>query len=58
MCSEDIEALRACGFEDKLILEAVVVTALAVYRCTLSVGLGPKQISDRGSSLDENRSSA
>src|SRR5882762_6798079 len=42
MCSEDIEALRACGFEDKLILEAVVVTALAVYRCTLSVGLGPE----------------
>ena len=39
--SEDIEALRACGFEDEAILEAVVVTALAVYRCTLSVGLGP-----------------
>ena len=40
--SEDIEALRACGFEDESILEAVVVTALAVYRCTLSVGLGPE----------------
>ena len=40
--SEDIEALRACGFEDEAILEAVVVTALAVYRCTLSVGLGPE----------------
>jgi RNA polymerase sigma-70 factor (ECF subfamily) len=40
--SEDIEALRACGFDDKAILEAVVVTALAVYRCTLSVGLGPE----------------
>jgi RNA polymerase sigma-70 factor, ECF subfamily len=40
--SEDIEALRACGFEDEEILEAVVITALAVYRCTLSVGLGPE----------------
>ena len=42
VCSEDIEALRACGFEDESIFEAVVVTALAVYRCTLSVGLGPE----------------
>jgi RNA polymerase sigma-70 factor, ECF subfamily len=40
--SEDIEVLRACGFNDEAILEAVVVTALAVYRCTLSVGLGPE----------------
>jgi RNA polymerase sigma-70 factor (ECF subfamily) len=40
--SEDIEVLRACGFDDKAIVEAVVVTALAVYRCTLSVGLGPE----------------
>jgi RNA polymerase sigma-70 factor (ECF subfamily) len=40
--SEDIEALRACGFGDESLLEAVVVTALAVYRCTLSVGLGPE----------------
>ena len=40
--SEDIEALRACGFKDESILEAVVVTALAIYRCTLSVGLGPE----------------
>ncbi len=40
--SEDIEALRACGFEDESILEAVVVTALAIYRCTLSLGLGPE----------------
>jgi RNA polymerase sigma-70 factor, ECF subfamily len=39
---EDVEALRACGFEDKSILEAVVLTALAIYRCTLSVGLGPE----------------
>jgi RNA polymerase sigma-70 factor (ECF subfamily) len=42
VCSEDIEALRACGFDDESIIEAVVVTALAVYRCTLSVGLGPE----------------
>ena len=40
--SEDIQALRACGFTDESILEAVVVTALAIYRCTLSVGLGPE----------------
>jgi uncharacterized peroxidase-related enzyme len=40
--SEDIQALRACGFKDESILEAVVVTALAIYRCTLSVGLGPE----------------
>ena len=40
--SEDIEGLRACGFGDDSIFEAVVVTALAVYRCTLSRGLGPE----------------
>ena len=40
--SEDIETLRACGLDDESILEAVVVTALAIYRCTLSVGLGPQ----------------
>jgi len=40
--SEDIEALRECGFGDQEILEAVLVTALALYRCTLSVGLGPE----------------
>src|SRR5271154_4719163 len=40
--SEDIEALRACGFGNESILEAVVVTALAIYRCTLSLGLGPR----------------
>ncbi len=39
---EDIDALRACGFRDEAILEFVVMTALAVYRCTLAVGLGPK----------------
>jgi RNA polymerase sigma-70 factor (ECF subfamily) len=42
VCSEDIDALRACGFGDESIFEAVFVTALAVYRCTLSVGLGPE----------------
>lgn len=40
--SEDIEALRTCGFNDEAIFEAVVATALAIYRCTLSVGLGPE----------------
>ena len=39
---EDIKALRESGFEDESILETVMVTALAVYRCTLSVGLGPE----------------
>jgi RNA polymerase sigma-70 factor (ECF subfamily) len=39
---EDIEALRTVGFGDNAILEAVVVTALALYRCTLSVALGPE----------------
>ena len=42
VCSKDIETLRASGFNDESILEAVVMTALAVYRCTLSVGLGPE----------------
>ena len=40
--SEDIEALRTCGFIDEAIFESVLVAALAVYRCTLSAGLGPK----------------
>ncbi len=39
--AQDIESLRACGFEDESILEAVVLTAVAIYRGTLSVGLGP-----------------
>jgi RNA polymerase sigma-70 factor (ECF subfamily) len=39
---QDIEALRAQEFSDDAILEAVVVTALALYRCTLSVALGPE----------------
>jgi RNA polymerase sigma-70 factor, ECF subfamily len=39
---EDIEALRAHGWKDEAILEAVAVSALAVYRCTLSVALKPE----------------
>ncbi len=39
---EDVEALRTVGFGDEAIVEAAVVTALALYRCTLSVALGPK----------------
>lgn len=39
---EDVQALRAQGFRDEAIIEAVVVTALAVYRGTLSVALRPQ----------------
>jgi RNA polymerase sigma-70 factor (ECF subfamily) len=39
---EDIEALRARGFGDESILEAVLVTALTRFLCTLSVGLAPE----------------
>jgi RNA polymerase sigma-70 factor, ECF subfamily len=39
---ECVEALRAQRFGDEAILEAVVLTALAVYRCTLSVALRPE----------------
>jgi RNA polymerase sigma-70 factor (ECF subfamily) len=39
---EDVEALRAQGLGDEAIVEAVVVTALALYRCTLSVALKPE----------------
>jgi RNA polymerase sigma-70 factor, ECF subfamily len=38
----DIEALRARGLEDRAIVEAVVLTALGIYRCTLSVALRPE----------------
>jgi uncharacterized peroxidase-related enzyme len=38
--SEDIEALRRCGFNDESILEALLMTALTSFLCTLSVGLG------------------
>ena len=39
---EDVAALRARGFGDKAIIEAVAITALGVYRCTLSVALRPE----------------
>ena len=39
---EDVEALRAQGFADEAIIEAVALTALAVYRCTLSLALRPE----------------
>ena len=39
---EDVEALRVLGFRDEAIVEAVVVTALAIYRGTLSVALRPE----------------
>jgi len=39
---EDLQALRARGLKDEAIVEAVVITALAVYRCTLSVALRPE----------------
>ncbi|MGC2421033.1 MAG: peroxidase-related enzyme [Candidatus Acidiferrales bacterium] len=42
VCLEDVEALRACGFADEAIFEAVVATAFAIYRSTLSLGLGPE----------------
>lgn len=40
--SLDIERLRQHGFADESIIEAAVTTALAIYRCTLSVGLRPE----------------
>jgi uncharacterized peroxidase-related enzyme len=39
---EDIEKLRQSGFDDESILEAVLVTALGTFLCTLSTGLGPE----------------
>lgn len=42
ICWEDIEALRSRGFLDEAIFETAIVTALAAYCCTLSVGLGPE----------------
>ena len=39
---EDIEALRVSGLTDRAIFEIVVVTALAIYLCTLSAGLRPE----------------
>ncbi len=42
MSLEDVEGLRRHGFGDESIIEAIVTTALAVFRCTLSAGLGPE----------------
>ena len=39
---EDIEALRAQRLGDEAIIEAVVLTGLALYRCTLSAALRPE----------------
>ncbi len=36
----DVEALRARGFTDAQILDAILVTALAGFLCTLAVGVG------------------
>jgi RNA polymerase sigma-70 factor (ECF subfamily) len=62
LCWEDIEALRTCGFGDESIFEIVVVTALAVYRCVLSIGLGPEpDLGSRkfpSSKIDQPRSPA
>jgi RNA polymerase sigma-70 factor, ECF subfamily len=44
--SVDIERLRQLGIEDESLIEAVVTTALGIYRCTLSVGLQPKPEND------------
>ena len=38
---EDIVTLRNHGFTDESVLEAVLVTGLTNFLCTLSVGLGP-----------------
>ncbi len=38
----DIERLRQHGIGDESIIEAAVITALGIYRCTLSVGLRPE----------------
>lgn len=38
---EDIARLRAQGFNDEAVLEAILVTALANFFCILSTGLGP-----------------
>jgi RNA polymerase sigma-70 factor (ECF subfamily) len=42
----DIARLRQFGVDDESIIEAVVITALGIYRCTLSVGLHPQPESE------------
>lgn len=41
LSGDDIALLRDHGFTDESILDAVLVTALADFLCTLSTGLGP-----------------
>lgn len=41
LSGQDVGALQEGGFDDESILEAVVVTALTHFLCTLSAGLGP-----------------
>ena len=41
VCKHDVEALRASGFDDSLILEAVLAVALGQLLCTLANALGP-----------------
>jgi RNA polymerase sigma-70 factor (ECF subfamily) len=41
LSGEDVAALRERGFEDGYILEAILLTALTHFLCTLSAGLGP-----------------
>jgi uncharacterized peroxidase-related enzyme len=40
--ASDIERLREHGIGDESIIEAALITALAIYRCTLSVGSHPE----------------
>src|SRR6266436_908530 len=41
ICKHDVEALRASGFDDSLILDAVLTVALGQLLCTLSNALRP-----------------
>ncbi len=44
--SVDVERLRVYGIEDESIIEALVTTALGIFRCILSVGLRPEPDND------------
>jgi len=41
LSGDDIDALRDHGFNDESVLEAILVTGLATFLCTLSTGLSP-----------------
>lgn len=45
----DVEALKASGFDERAILEAVVTTALGLILCTLAGGLRPELDQELGS---------